>query len=221
MTISKFLSIVLVAISFNFAAAQVEQIALEQTKGQFTQTSLELPAGEYQFAISNNAVGSDVGFVLVPQGQYEPANHIKTAYVDAPVANNTKGMTGVVDLEPGVYEYFCPMNPTPKYTLTVRGDVETLNLTQVDGAFKVQGMTVSEGAYQFAIGNDGVDREVGFVLVPKGKYDPSMHIKTAYVKSTASDGNTSYTNIVDLKAGEYEYFCPLNPTPKYTLTVVK
>jgi plastocyanin len=221
MTISKFLSVVLVAISFNFMSAQVEQIALEQTKGQFTQKSLELPAGEYQFAISNNAVGSDVGFVLVPKGQYDAANHIKAAYVTSPVKNNEKGMTGVVNLAAGEYEYFCPMNPTPKYSIMVRDDVETLNLTQVDGDFKVKGMTVSEGAYQFAVGNDGVDREVGFVLVPKGKYDPSMHIKNAYVKSTAAKGNTSYTNIVELKAGEYEYFCPLNPTPKYTLTVVK
>jgi len=145
----------------------------------------------------------------------------KTAYVTAPVANNTKGMTGVVDLAPGTYEYFCPMNPTPKYTLTVRDDVETLKLTQVDGKFKVQGMTVTEGSYQFAVANDGIDREVGFVLVPKGKYDPSMHIKNAYVKAPVAEGNVSMTNIVDLKAGEYEYFCPLNPTPKYTLTVVK
>ena len=221
MRVSNFLSIVFVAISFHFATAQVEQINLEQTKGQFTQTSLELPAGEYQFAISNNAVGSDVGFVLVPEGQYEPANHIKAAYVTAPVANNEKGMSGVVDLAPGTYEYFCPLNPTPKYTLTVREDVEILNLTQVEGDFKVKGITVSEGAYQFAIANDGIDREVGFVLVPKGQYDPANHIKNAYVKSTVPNGNMSYTNIVDLEAGEYEYVCPLNPTPKYTLTVVK
>ena len=80
-------------------------------------------------------------------------------------------------------------------------------------------MTVSEGSYQFEIANEGVGHNVGFVLVPKGMYDASKHIKAAYVKAPVADGSSSMTNIVNLKAGEYEYFCPMNPTPKYSLTV--
>ena len=221
MRISRLLTMAFIAISINFATAQVEQINLEQTKGAFTTTNLSLAEGEYQFNVSNNNVGKEVGFVLVPKGKYEPANHIKEAYVTAPVANNKSSLTNVVNLAPGEYEYFCPLNPTPKYSLTVYEGVETIKLGQVEGAFKVQSMTVSEGMYQFEIGNNGIDREVGFVLVPKGKYDAPNHIKEAYVKATVADGNSSLTNIVDLKAGEYEYFCPLNPTPKYSLKVVK
>ena len=219
MKISSILTIAFVAFSLNFVTAQ-EQITLEQTKGEFTTAQVEIPVGEYQFNISNNAVGHDVGFVLVPKGQYDASNHIQAAYVKAPVPNGQSGLTGMVKLEAGEYEYFCPLNPTPKYSLTVRDDVETIKLSQVQGDFNEKGVTVTEGAYQFEIANNGVNREVGFVLVPKGQYDASNHIQAAYVKSTVADGTSSTTNIVDLEAGEYEYFCPLNPTPKYRLTVV-
>lgn len=201
--------------------AQVQTIDLEQTKGAFTQSSVELVEGDYQFNISNNGVGHEVGFVLVPKGKYDAANHIKEAYVPAPVATGSEATTAVVSLAPGEYEYFCPLNATPKYTLTVRGDVKKIALEQTPGTFTVQSLTVKEGAYQFEISNAGVDQEVGFVVVPKGKYDAMDHIKTAYVTSTVPKGSSSTTGIVELTAGEYEYFCPLNKTPKYTLTVVK
>jgi len=221
MKISTIFLIAILALSYSQSNAQAEQINLEQTKGVFTTQSVDLAPGEYQFNISNNNVGHNVGFVLVPKGKYSEENHIKAAYVKAPVANGSNSMTNVVSLEAGEYEYFCPLNPTPKYALTVHENVEAVKLGQVKGEFKVQSITVSEGLYQFEIGNNGVDHEVGFVLVPKGKYSQENHIKEAYVKAPVPNGSSSVTNIVDLKAGEYEYFCPLNPTPKYSLTVVK
>jgi plastocyanin len=202
-------------------SAQVTQINLEQTKGQFTQESLELTPGEYQFNVSNSNVGHEVGFVLVPKGMYDQTKHIKEAYVKAPVADGKSSMTGVVNLEPGMYEYFCPLNPTPKYTVVVRDDVETIKLGQMSGKFVQESVTVKEGTYQFEIGNDGVGHDVGFVLVPQGMYDASKHIKAAYVTKPVADGTSGKTGIVELEAGTYEYFCPLNPTPKYTLTVTK
>ncbi len=206
---------------FNFLSAQVTQVNLEQKKGVFTQESVVLAAGDYQFNISNNNVGQEVGFVLVPKGMYDADKHIKEAYVTAPVPNNKTMSTNVVSLAPGEYEYFCPMNKTPKYTLVVKAGVETITLGQVPGDFKVQGLIVTEGEYQFNIANNGVDHEVGFVLVPKGMYDAEKHIKEAYVKAPVANGSSSMTGIVNLTAGEYEYFCPLNPTPKYTITVKK
>ncbi len=204
---------------FNFLTAQVNQVNLEQKKGMFTQESVMLAAGDYQFNISNNDVGHDVGFVLVPKGMYDADKHIKEAYVTSPVPTGMTKSSNVVSLSPGEYEYFCPMNPTPKYTLVVKAGVETITLGQVPGTFKVQGLTVTEGDYQFNIANNGVDHEVGFVLVPKGMYDASKHIKEAYVKAPVANGSSSMTGIVSLTAGEYEYFCPLNPTPKFTITV--
>lgn len=218
---AKLFLVALLTAAVSSVNAQVEVVNLEQTAGEFTQKNLELAAGEYQFNIANMGVDHELGFVLVPKGKHDQKHHIKEAYVQAPVAAGNSSLTNVVDLKPGEYEYFCPLNPTPKYTLVVREDVDKIKLSQVDGAFKVQAMTVSEGAYQFEIANDGIDHEVGFVLVPKGKYDAKHHIKPAYVNAPVKDGAASLTGIVNLAAGEYEYFCPLNPTPKYSLTVVK
>lgn len=212
--------IAIFAFSIAFVQAQTKQINLEQTKGAFTTENLTLAAGDYQFNISNNGVDHELGFVLVPKGMYDAKSHIKEAYVKAPVANGKSSMTNTVHLEAGEYEYFCPMNPTPKYNLTVVDEVETIKLGQVKGDFDQHGLTIEKGSYQFEIANLNVDHEVGFVLVPKGMYDAKHHIQTAYVKAPVAEGTSSMTGIVELEAGEYEYFCPLNPTPKYNLTVV-
>ena len=89
-------------------------IALEQTKGEFTQKQIVVSEGTYTFSIANNNVGTDVGFVLVPKGKdiSNPENHIKTAYVTAVVPNNTTGTSNVTKLAKGEYVYFCPLNKT-------------------------------------------------------------------------------------------------------------
>ena len=197
----------------------IENVKLTQTVGKFTKENLTLAAGQYQFEIENSDVDHEVGFVLVPKGKYDPANHIKAAYVKAPVAKGTSSMTSVVNLAAGEYEYFCPLNPTPKYSLTVTDNVENLKLTQIPGKFTEENLTLAAGKYQFEIANSNVGHDVGFVLVPKGKYEAANHIKAAYVKAPVPTGSSSMTNVVDLAPGEYEYFCPLNPTPKYPLTV--
>ena len=100
---------------------QATTVTLEQTKGAFTQDNLTLKEGSYIFEISNNNVGHDVGFVLVAKGKdtSNPENHIKTAYVTSVVKNNSKEKSNVTTLQKGEYVYFCPLNPTPQYTLTV------------------------------------------------------------------------------------------------------
>lgn len=89
-------------------------IALEQTKGEFTQKQIVVNEGTYTFEIANNNVGTDVGFVLVPKGKdvSNPENHIKTAYVTSVVKNNTQGTTNPTKLTKGEYVYFCPLNKT-------------------------------------------------------------------------------------------------------------
>ena len=78
-----------------------------------------LSEGTYVFQIENTNVGKDVGFVLAPQGKLSAEHHIKEAYVTAPVSNNTTGTSKKVTLTKGTYTYFCPLNKTPQYTLTV------------------------------------------------------------------------------------------------------
>ena len=97
--------------------------------------------------------------------------------------------------------------------------VETVKLTQVEGAFEETELMLEAGTYVFEVANDGVDHEVGFVIVPKGKTEMSDHIKEAYVQEMIADGKTSTSKEVTLAAGEYEYFCPMNPTPHYALVV--
>jgi len=97
-------------------------VSLEQTKGEFTQKEVTLEPGSYIFEIANNNVGHQVGFVLVPKGKdaSKPENHIKTAYVTKAVDNNSTETSNITTLEKGEYVYFCPLNPTPQYTLIVK-----------------------------------------------------------------------------------------------------
>jgi plastocyanin len=102
---------------------------------------------------------------------------------------------------------------------TLAAQTNTVHLEQTEGEFTIQSLTLEEGTYVFEIENNGVDHEIGFVLAPKGMTDEAHHIKEAYVKETVKEGKTSMTSEVTLKKGEYVYFCPLNPTPQYTLIV--
>ena len=94
---------------------------------------------------------------------------------------------------------------------------QTIKLEQIKGDFNIQGLTLAQGDYVFEVSNNGVDHEVGFVIAPKS--NPEAHIKTAYVQKTIKDGEKSTSKVVNLPKGEYVYFCPMNPTPKYTITV--
>ena len=114
--------VLVLGFAFNSNAQEVKKVSLEQTKGEFVQKAITLSEGTYIFNIINSNVGKDVGFVLVPKGKSaaDPKNHIKNAYVTAVVENNTIGNTKEVTLTKGEYVYFCPLNETPQYTLTVK-----------------------------------------------------------------------------------------------------
>ncbi len=98
---------------------------------------------------------------------------------------------------------------------------KTISLEQTKGEFTQKGITISEGTYTFEIANNNAGTDVGFVLLPKGKdaSKPENHIKTAYVTSVVKEGETQTSNPTTLAKGEYVYFCPLNKTEQYTLTV--
>ncbi|WP_303316437.1 cupredoxin domain-containing protein [Flavivirga abyssicola] len=124
----KIISILVIALAFTMntnaqdAMNTVKTVSLEQTKGEFTQKALTLSEGSYVFAVSNNHAAKEVGLVLVPKGKdaSKPENHIKTAYVTTVVKEGKVEKTNVTKLTKGEYVYFCPLNPTPQYTLTVK-----------------------------------------------------------------------------------------------------
>ncbi len=107
----------------------------------------------------------------------------------------------------------------PVEVAPVKAEVQTISLEQTTGEFNKKELTLEEGTYVFEIKNKDVDHNVGFVLAPKGKTEQEHHIKEAYVKAPVETGSASLTNEVVLTKGEYVYFCPLNPTPQYTLVV--
>lgn len=140
----KLIAILIVAVSFSFSAQaqkmmkkdemkkeasmmkdqknmNISTVSLEQTPGEFTQKDLILKEGVYVFEVTNNNAGTDVGLVLVPEGKdaSNPENHIKNAYVTKAVKEGTKEKSKAVKLTKGTYTYFCPLNKTPQYTLTV------------------------------------------------------------------------------------------------------
>ena len=109
--------VIVLGFAFNTNAQEVKTVSLEQTKGEFTQKQITLSEGTYIFEIANNEVGHNIGFVLAPKSNVKA--HIKNAYVTAQVENNTKQTSNKVVLKKGEYVYFCPLNPTPQYTLIV------------------------------------------------------------------------------------------------------
>ena len=101
--------------------------------------------------------------------------------------------------------------------------VKKIKLEQTPGEFTQKTLTVSPGTYVFEIANNGIDHNVGFVLVEKGKdiSKPENHIQTAYVTAPVGTNKTQTSEPTVLTPGEYIYFCPLNPTSTDNTLVVK
>ncbi len=97
---------------------------------------------------------------------------------------------------------------------------QKVSLIQTPGEFVQQELKLEAGkSYVFEVENQGVDRLVGFVIAPKGKTDKANHVQNAYLFKTIADGEKASSKEVVLDKGEYVYFCPLNPTPQYKITV--
>jgi len=100
---------------------------------------------------------------------------------------------------------------------------KTITLEQTPGEFTQKQLSVPAGTYVFEISNNGVGHDVGFVLVKKGKdiSKPENHIQTAYVTEVVKTGTVQRSNPTVLEAGEYVYFCPMNPTATDNTIVVQ
>ena len=100
--------------------------------------------------------------------------------------------------------------------------VTVIQLSQTPGEFNVKGLTLSPGQYQFEVTNATVDHEVGFVIQKAADKDADLMataIKSSFTTAAVAPGATQSSGVVNLTPGEYVYSCPLNPTPKYTITV--
>jgi len=122
------LVLLVVAFTFNTNAQDkmikketAKTVSLEQTKGEFTQKSLTLSEGIYVFEVTNTNAAPKVGLVLIKDGTdaSDAKNHIADAYVTKAVEIGKTESSKEVTLKKGTYKYFCPLNPTPQYTLVV------------------------------------------------------------------------------------------------------
>jgi len=104
----------------------------------------------------------------------------------------------------------------------VTTDVTVVELNQTPGEFDVTSLDLVPGKYLFKVTNTNVDHEVGFVIQAAADAEGDV-MKTAVANSFGQamigEGQSTTSGIVELKAGDYVYSCPLNPTPKYKLTV--
>lgn len=99
-------------------------------------------------------------------------------------------------------------------------DAKVVKLSQTDGEFNKKELTLKPGNYIFEVKNKDVDKPVGLVIAPATNGGMAgEHIKEAYLTQTVSKGEKSQSQVVQLKEGTYKYFCPLNPTPEYTIVV--
>jgi hypothetical protein len=77
-------------------------------------------------------------------------------------------------------------------------------------------LTLKPGSYVFRVANKNVPYELGFWL--RG----ASLLKRATLPSVSGGGLTQgkvQDYAIELKAGDYVYSCPLNPTPDYELVV--
>lgn len=105
---------------------------------------------------------------------------------------------------------------------TKENNVTVIELRQTAGEITTQNLNLKPGKYQFRVVNVNVDKDLGFVI-QKAEDAKGDVMKTAvpnsFTTALIKKGEAQYTGVVELKAGEYVYSCPLNPTPHYKLTV--
>jgi hypothetical protein len=102
--------------------------------------------------------------------------------------------------------------------LTTRyADCDAINArTGKERVEKARVLTLKPGKYIFRVTNKNVPYELGFWV--RG----ATLVKRATLPSVSGGGllqGKTQDYEIDLKAGEYVYSCPLNPTPDYKLVV--
>ncbi|MEL7145723.1 MAG: cupredoxin domain-containing protein [Bacteroidota bacterium] len=115
------IALIFIAGSTAYAQENAKVVKLAQVEGKFTKEKLTLKPGSYIFEVKNKNVDKALGLVVAPVGEDGKAGvHIKEGYLSKTVEKGESARSQVVTLEPGTYKYFCPLNPTPEYTIEVK-----------------------------------------------------------------------------------------------------
>jgi len=185
-------------------------IQLSQTPGEYETKLLNLTPGDYIFEVTNTNVDKDLGFYLQDATEAQVTN----SGLEALVGQGETSRTGVVTLTEGTYEYSCPLNPTPHYTVNV-GTPRVIQLNQTEGVYETSGLNLAPGYYVFEVTNLSVDKDLGFYLQDATE----AQVTDSGLADLVGKGETSRSGVVFLAPGNYQYSCPLNPTPHYEISV--
>lgn len=185
-------------------------INLSQVEGEYTNQLLNLTPGDYIFEVTNTEVDKDLGFYL----QDNKGAQVTNSGLEALVGNGETSRTGVVTLTEGSFRYSCPLNPTPRYTINV-GTPQVVKLSQNEGIYNEGKLDLSPGYYVFEVTNTEVAKDLGFYLQDA----TGAQVADSGLKELVGNGETNTSGVVFLAPGTYQYSCPLNPTPHYTVTV--
>lgn len=100
---------------------------------------------------------------------------------------------------------------------TMIKDVTVIQLVQTPGQYETRALDLTPGKYVFEVTNQNVDKSLGFYLTPTS--DAKAQVPNSGLSSLVAKGETARTGVVTLSAGEFQYSCPLNPTPQYKIKV--
>ena len=98
-------------------------------------------------------------------------------------------------------------------------DVTVVQLSQVPGEYETTQLNLPAGKYIFEVTNRNVDKGLGFYLTPAKAAD--QQVPNSGLSKLVGEGETARTGVVELSEGSYQYSCPLNPTPHYSITVTE
>lgn len=97
---------------------------------------------------------------------------------------------------------------------------KVVTLSQVPGEFEPKKLELEPGRYIFEVTNKSVDHEVALVVNRANEMGkPGEALPEAGLEKTLKKGESGRSRVVELKAGRYFYYCPLNPTPHYEIVV--
>ena len=115
--------------------------------------------------------------------------------------------------------FFSLQSLVAQSSTTMHDDVKVIQLSQTPGEYETVSLNLKPGKYIFEVSNRNVDKKLGFFLTPAN--DAKAQVPNSGLKKLVNKGETSRTGVVELSAGDYQYSCPLNPTPHYSLTVAE
>lgn len=110
-----------------------------------------------------------------------------------------------------------PLSAFAQQSGTIIEDVTVVQLSQTPGEYETTALNLPAGKYIFEVTNRNVDKALGFYLTPAKAAD--QQVANSGLSKLVDEGETARTGVVELEAGAYQYSCPLNPTPHYTITV--